>query len=233
MKLQTIIVEDDPLATRSLVRLCQKTDILEVKSTFENPLNVISYLNEHNIDLMFLDVEMPEMTGLELLSKLDKRPEVIMTTAKAEYAFDAFEYEVIDFLKKPISIDRFNKSIKKLIKLREAKHQDDPSSNKRDIFLKVDGRLIKVPVDDILYFENVGDYLKVITNTKVHVMYKTLKSLDAELEFSNLLKVHRSYIVNMDKVVEYKDSTLTVNEKKIPVSRSHKSIVKKYLDAIK
>ncbi len=233
MKLQTIIVEDDPLATRSLVRLCQKTDVLEVKASFENPLLVIKYLKENDIDLMFLDVEMPEMTGLELLSKLDERPEVIMTTAKPEYAFDAFEYEVVDFLKKPISIDRFNKSIKKLIKLREGKNQNDPATTKRDIFLKVDGRLIKVPVDDILYFENVGDYLKVITNTKVHVMYKTLKSLDAELEFSNLLKVHRSYIVNMDKVSEYKDSILKVKEKGIPVSRSHKPIVKKYLDAIK
>ncbi len=233
MKLKAIIVEDDLMSSKSLRRLCSTVEAIDLVESFENPLLAIEYLKSNPVDLMFLDVEMPELSGIELLQRVPKLPHVIMTTSQEKYAYEAFEHNVVDFLKKPIILARFDKAIKKLVTLVETQKKTDNSATVSDIFLKIDGKIQKIAIDDILYFEKTGDYLKVILNNKTHVIYKTLKSLDNELTQSTFIKVHRSYIVNLSKVEDLKANEITIGNKIIPVSRAHKAELKSRLDIIK
>ena len=186
MALKTVIIDDEKIAIKSLENLCKKISTLDLKASFVDPIEALSYVTKESIDLILLDIEMPELTGLELLDKLLSLPQVIFTTSNKEYAYEAFEYEVTDFIKKPITKDRFLKSIQKAI---------SRDSNLKEIYVRVDGRLVRITIDDILYFENVGDYVKVITTDKVHVINIALKHLHVKLNHPRLLKVHRSYIV--------------------------------------
>lgn len=233
MKLKAIIVEDDLMSSKSLRRLCSNVDAIDVIDDFTNPLRAIDFLKTNHVDLIFLDVEMPEISGLELLDRITKVPHVIITTSKEKYAFEAFEHNVVDFLKKPIPRARFDKAIQKLITIVETQKQTDNSATVTDIFLKIDGKIQKIPIDDILYFEKTGDYLKVILTNKTHVIYKTLKSLDNELTHSTFLKVHRSYLVNLSKIDDVNNNELTIGTKNIPISRAHKANLKTRLAVIR
>lgn len=231
--LSAIIVEDDLLSLKSLKRLCSKVPSIHIIEEFQNPIQALEYLNNHPIDLLFLDIEMPEMNGFELLKKLKTIPHTIITTSEEKYAYEAFENEVIDFLKKPINKDRFDRAILKLLSKIELEKSATTTNQISDIFLKVDGQLLKIAINDILYIEKVGDYLKVVLHNKVHVIYKTLKSLDQELNHPSLIKIHRSYIVNKDHIKDYHDNEVHIAAKSIPVSRAHKKLLKESLDFIK
>lgn len=224
-KLKTIIVDDDMIALKSLERLCGKTDSIELIQSFDKPENAISYLADNPVDLLLLDIEMPEISGIELLDQLAVMPQVIFTTSNKEYAYEAFEYDVTDFLKKPVTQERFFKSIEKAIARAENLEDVAKNSNLKEIYIRSDGKLIRIGVDDILYFENVGDYVKIITGSKVYVINIALKHLNERLNHPRLLKVHRSFIVNMDKIKDIEENTLVINKKVIPISRAHKSIV--------
>lgn len=231
--LSAIIVEDDLLSLKSLKRLCSKESSIHVIEEFQNPIHAIEYLHNHTIDLLFLDIEMPEMNGFELLKKLKTIPHTIITTSEEKYAFEAFENEVIDFLKKPIAKDRFDRALLKVLNKIELEKSPPSTNQETDIFLKVDGQLLKIAINDILFIEKVGDYLKVVLHNKVHVIYKTLKSLDQELSHPSLIKIHRSFIINKDHIINYNDNEVQIGAKSIPVSRAHKKLLKESLDFIK
>ena len=197
MTLKTVIIDDEKIAIKSLENLCKKVATLDLKASFEDPIEALNYVTKESIDLILLDIEMPELTGLELLDKLPTLPQVIFTTSNKEYAYEAFEYEVTDFIKKPITKNRFLKSIQKAVNRDSYLKEIARDSNLKEIYVRVDGRLVRISIDDILYFENVGDYVKVITVDKVHVINIALKHLHVKLNHPRLLKVHRSYIVNM------------------------------------
>ncbi len=225
MSLKTVIVDDDKIAIKSLEKLCGKMPKINLMASFDTPSEGLNYLSKNSVDLLFLDIEMPNITGLELLDQLSKMPQVIITTSNKEYAYDAFEYDVTDFLKKPFTQDRFSKSVEKAI-VRDENFKDVAlNSNLKEIYIRTDGKLIRIAIDDIYYFENIGDYVKIITSTKVHMINMALKHLHAKLNHPRLLKVHRSYIVNMDKIKDIEENTLVINKKVIPISRAHKSIV--------
>ena len=232
MALKTVIIDDEKIAIKSLENLCKKVATLDLKASFENPTEGLDYITKEPVDLILLDIEMPELTGLELLDKLPSLPQVIFTTSNKEYAYEAFEYEVTDFIKKPITKDRFLKSIQKAVNRDSYLKEIARDSNLREIYIRVDGRLARVSIDDILYFENVGDYVKVITVDKVHVINIALKHLHVRLNHPRLLKVHRSYIVNMDKIKDIQENTLVINKKVIPISRAHKAIVMNAINII-
>ena len=232
MALKTVIIDDEKIAIKSLENLCKKVATLDLKASFEDPIEALNYVTKESIDLMLLDIEMPELTGLELLDKLPSLPQVIFTTSNKEYAYEAFEYEVTDFIKKPITKDRFLKSIQKAVSRDSYLKEIARDSNLREIYVRVDGRLVRISIDDILYFENVGDYVKVITVDKVHVINIALKHLHVKLNHPRLLKVHRSYIVNMDKIKDIQENTLVINKKVIPISRAHKAIVMNSINII-
>ena len=232
MKFNSIIVDDDILARKSIARLCEKSDHITLVETFEDGHSALDYLTENTVDLIFLDIEMPGLTGLELLEKLTSMPQVIVSSSNKEYAYDALEYEVTDFLKKPLSQPRFFKAIEKAITREEQLNSIALSSAKHEIYIKTDGKYIRIPYDDIRYFENVGDYIKIITESGTHVFHGALKTINARLDHPRLLKVHRSFIVNLDKVVDIEDSSISIGKKVIPISRAHRPIVLKSLNII-
>ena len=141
------------------------------------------------------------------------------------YAYEAIEYEITDFLKKPITKLRFDKAVEKAIRRAEMLNSIALSSESSEIYLRTDGKLIRIPYEDILYFENVGDYIKIITDRGNFVFHGALKNIDARINHPRLLKVHRSFIVNLDKIIDIQDNNILINKKVIPISRAHKPIL--------
>jgi len=229
--MKCMIVDDDLIARKSLGRLCQKVDGLEVVSVCENARQALDDLVKEPVDLIFLDVEMPGLTGFDFLEHAVNVPQVILTTAKEEYAFTAFQYDVTDYLKKPILLPRFKQAIEKA----NIALQQNPSSKtvpKKEVYLKENGKFIRVSYEDILYFENVGDYVKVKTITGHHLVHSTLKGIEAKLDDPDFLKVHRSYIVNLNKIKDIQENTLVIDRKVIPISRANKPLLMNRLNLL-
>jgi len=221
-QLKCIIVDDDALSREVLRKCISVDDRLKLIGTYHNALEAKMALAKKDIDLIFLDVEMPEMTGFELLDSYAAIPQVIMVTSKKDYAFDAFKYDVVDFLSKPVDTNRFEKAVARAIYYAE---NLKPSQEEQNIIIKSDGVLVKVNAGDIDYIEAMGDYIKVVVGEKRHVVHSTMKAFMAELPES-FLRVHKSYIVNLDKVLEMDDTFLIGEYFNLPVSRSYKSTVK-------
>lgn len=232
MLIKTIIVEDEPMARRSLEKMCEKAEQIELINSCENAEEALVCLEKQNIELLFLDIEMPGLSGLELLDKLTYYPQVVFTTSKKEYAFEAFEYDVADFLSKPITLPRFLKTVEKVE--RNIHHQSKSSSFSlsNEMYIKQDGKLIRVPYKEVLYFENIGDYIKVYTENAVYVIYGALKNIDAKLNYPAFVKVHRSYIINLEKIKDIEDNTLVIGNKVIPISRAHRPVLMKTINIL-
>lgn len=222
MNLDYIIVEDDPMARRLLQRYCQKVSTLHFKGAFANVLSALDFLEQDTTDLLFLDIEMPDYSGIELLNQTPILPLTIFTTAKANYAYAAFEYEAIDYLKKPFSFLRFQKAVDKAIRV----HNADISVEKResnDIYIKDNGRLTKIDLSEVLYFESDADYIHIKTIDKKFTINGALKSLEKKLPSANFAKVHRSFIVNLEQIIDIEDSSLLIDKKVIPISRRNRT----------
>ena len=229
MKLKAIIVDDEPLARSFLERYCEKQGSLEVMGSFPDSETALNYLASNEIDILFLDVEMPGDTGFVLLDKLQYMPKVVLTTSKTDYAFDAFQYNVTDYLKKPISFNRFQDSI---LKITESFKNTTVETNKEDIFIKTDGKFIRLSYQDILYIESMGDYVKYFTEAKHFLTHSTLKAVEEKMNPKQFLKVHRSYIVNMSKIIDIQDNTIVIDKKVIPISKALKSEVMGRINAV-
>lgn len=223
MQLRTLIVEDDLMARRSMERLVNKNENLILVGVCENGQEGSSFLQDNEVDLILLDVEMPEMDGFSMLENLDKMPVIIMTTQKEKYAFEAFQYRVFDYLKKPVTTPVFDASINKLVVHLSRDVTTGSNKKSNNIFLKVDQRLIKVRFNDIYYIENLGDYVKVKTNESHLVVHSTMKSLVEKLPAEHFMRVHRTYIVNLDHINDIEQNSILIGGKMIPVSRNSKT----------
>ncbi|MBK8043968.1 MAG: response regulator transcription factor [Haliscomenobacter sp.] len=223
--IRCMIVEDELMARLSLEKLCKKIEQLEVTGVFENALDAFEKLQSEKIDLLFLDIQMPGMTGLDLLDQLPYLPLVIFTTSNTEYAFDAYEYDVTDFLKKPIAMPRLLKAMEKVNQRLDQLNDVAASSAHTEIYIKTDGRFIRIPFSEIFFFENVGDYIKAVTTMGNFIFYSTIKALDQKISNPRFLKVHRSFIVNLDKIKDIEDNTLVIEKSVIPISRAHKNLL--------
>jgi DNA-binding LytR/AlgR family response regulator len=222
MKLTAIIVDDEPIARSFLERYCEKTGIITVCSSFPDSESALEYLLTNEIDLLFLDVEMPGDSGFQLLDKLLVMPKVILTTSKTDYAYDAFQYNVTDYLKKPFTFVRFQEAIGKAgLSSMEKKLE----VKKDDIFIKSDGKLTRLNYEDILYIESVGDYVKYCTPDKKYITHSTLKAVEEKIDSMNFMKVHRSFIVNLRKISNIQDYTLLIGGSIIPISKLLKTEV--------
>ena len=231
-RLKCLIVEDEIMARKSLSKLCEKMEQLELIEAYDNAQDALDRIEKDALDLVFLDIEMPGMTGLELLERLTVIPQVIFTTGNKEYAFEAFEYDVTDFLKKPITQLRFAKAVEKAIQRQDQLDAIATASSKNEIYIKTEGRFVRVPYSDILYFENVGDYVKVITASGNHIIHGSMKSIDSRIKHPRFLKVHRSYIVNLDKIKDIEDNTLVIAKSVIPISRAHKALLMRTINLL-
>ena len=210
----------------ALTRLCEKHPSIQTSQACATPEEALSVLQKEEFDVLLLDVEMPNMTGFEMLSKLPLVPILIFITSKTEYAYDAFEYQAVDFLKKPITPSRFMVAINKAIESRQQAAplpQPTVKNDSNDLYVKENGRFYRISPDEILYFENVGDYVKVKTESGSHIIHSTLKGLADRLEDPRFLKVHRSYIVNLEKIKDIEEGSLVIERKVIPVSRAHRA----------
>jgi len=229
MKINSIIVEDIQVAADFLKKFCEKSGRVEVQGHFLNVEDALGFLDQHVIDLIFLDVEMPGATGFDLLDRISYSPKVILTTSKTEYAFDAFQYNVSDYLKKPFTYQRFLESIQKIETI------NNISAAKVDadhLFIKVDTKLVKLQNTDILFVESMGDYVKFVTASKKYVTLNTIKNLEEKLDKATFLKVHRSYLVNLTKIDDLDGNILFIQGNQIPISKGHREEVLKRLNII-
>ncbi len=231
-KLTCLIIEDEKMARKSLENLCKKSDRLQVEGSYENAKEALSAMEEKEVDLIFLDIEMPGMSGIEMLASMTISPQVIFTTGNKEYAFEAFEHDITDFLKKPITQARFLKGVEKAIKRQDQLHAIATASARNEVYLRSEGRYIRIPYESILYFENVGDYIKVITKQGNHLIHGSMKSIDARIQHPRFIKVHRSYIVNLDQIKDIEDNTLVIDKNVIPISRAYKPVLLKSINIL-
>ncbi len=220
------------MARKSLENLCGKYPRIELLASFENAEDSLVKIQNGDIELILLDIEMPGMSGLELLENIPYLPQVIFTTGNKEYAYEAYEYDITDYLKKPVSADRFEKAIQKVLDIKDRRNAIASSSALHELYIKSDGRYIRLGYDEILYFENVGDYIKAITTHGTYIFHDTMKALDQKITNPRFLKVHRSYIVNMSMIKDIEDNTIVIEKKVIPVSRSYKSILMNSINLI-
>lgn len=219
--MKCIILDDELMARKFMERLVSKHPALELVASFESPTEALKFLETEKPDLIFLDVEMPEMTGTEFLDKSPMLPLVIFTTSNVDYAFDAFEYHAVDFLKKPIAQPRFEQAVAKA--LEKAKQNAEFRRNADAIFVRENSRYVRVQCDDILFFENVGDYVRIKTAAGQHIIHGTLKSIEERLDDPRFQKVHRTYIVNLSKIKDIEEGSLTIEKHVIPISRMHRA----------
>jgi DNA-binding LytR/AlgR family response regulator len=226
MKLKVVIVDDEPLARNFLEKYCEKHGDIEVAGSFQDAETALLYLNKNEVDILFLDVEMPDLSGFQLLDQLTSMPKVILTAAKTDYAFDAFQYGVVNYLKKPITFIRFQEAIGKIKEFFNQNAELQPTKNIElnhdGIFIKAGGKLTRLNFEEILYIESLGDYVKYITLSKNYVTLSTLKSVEEKLDNSKFMKVHRSYIANLQKIKNIQENTLTIEGREIPYSKTYK-----------
>jgi DNA-binding LytR/AlgR family response regulator len=225
-----IIVDDDDASRTALLQMTKQVDYLNVVKTCSNPLEAMAALKKEDVDVIFLDIEMPEMTGMDMLKALDNRPQVILTTSHKEYALDAFDLNVVDYLIKPVTLPRF---LKAMAKVKDASGSDDQVTAGQDyFFIKKDSVLNKVPVKDILWIEALGDYITIHTKDQRFILHATLKSLEGKLPANKFVRVHRSYIVQVDNVKKVEDTTIFINEVSIPVGALYKENFIKRLNTL-
>ena len=227
MKTTCIIVEDIQIAADFLKKFCEKSGLVDVKGHFMNVADALEFLDQYKPDLIFLDVEMPGANGFQLLDSLTYSPKIILTTSKTEYAFDAFQYNVNDYLKKPFTYRRFLESVQKVQGLGQPAPSliataAPPSIDIDFLFIKADDKLVRLKKDDILFMESMRDYVKFVTPGKTYITYSTLKSMEEKLAGPAFLKVHRSYIININKIDDIRGNTIYVQGNAIPVGKGHK-----------
>lgn len=233
--MKCLTLEDDELSRRIIEQFIEQTDFLELSAgaSFGNPVDAAAYLRENAVDLVLVDIELPVMTGLEFINTLNKKPYVILITAKEEYAVESYEYEVVDYLLKPISYARFLKAVTKVKEMAEQKPQsNDAHSSSSFLFVKDGSRLQKVVLHEILFVEAEGDYVAIHKSSGTLTVYSTMKHIESKLPESDFARVHRSYIVRIDKIADITDNNLIVGKKIIPIGASYKQALIKRLNVL-
>lgn len=221
-----IIIEDLKVAADYLARCCEKSGMVKVLGHYPDVPSALEYLNNNTVDLLFLDVEMPGATGFELLDSIAYKPKVILTTSKEEYAYNAFQYHVEDFLKKPFTYARFIEALEKV----KGKHIEPEIAD--HLFIKVDERLVRLEYENILYIESMNNYVRFVTTDKKYTTLNTLKNIEEKLGGSQFMKIHRSYVINLHKIDKIRENDLYINGIEIPISRGLKPEILKRLTLV-
>ena len=221
--IRCIIVDDEPLARELLESYISQLPNLKCVAVCAGALQAFAVLHEHPVDLMFLDIQMPGITGLNFLKSIKNVPKVIFTTAYMEHAVEAFELEAVDYLLKPITLERFIKAVQKV----SSKHEEPPetltkAAENNYIFLKVDKRLVKIDNADIIYAESLGDYLKVFTAAQSYTTYLTMSKLEALLPANQFVRIHRSFIISLAHIQYVEGNFVHINNKDLPIGLTYK-----------
>ncbi len=223
--IKTVIVDDEPLAREGLELHIQEVSDLELQEQFGHPTDAIAYLEKNDTDLLFLDVEMPDMSGIDLLKALQSPPMTVLTTAYTDYALEGFDLGVIDYLVKPIRLERFISAVNKAreyLRLRELSDQTEQMPDQDHIFLKADRKFVKVFLNDIQYIQGMKDYVMVYTSESRVITAMNMKTINSQLDSSRFVRVSKSYIINVSKIVEVKNNSVMIEDVEIPIGKKYK-----------
>jgi two-component system, LytTR family, response regulator len=253
MNLTCIIVEDEPLARQLLEQYVRKVPHLELLKAFSNPLEALDFLRNNDVDILFSDIQMPEITGITLLKILQKKPLIILTTAYSEYAIEGYELDVIAYLLKPITFEKFLKAVEKATQLKSEKMaviEEKKAINviasdivatqgvaqtilndiQPFIFVKDGTKLVKIRLPDILYIEGLKDYVSIYTREKKIVTLQTLKSLEAQLPDNQFIRIHNSYIVSLEGIDAIDKERVQIGKSFLPISDTYRKAFKEFIE---
>ncbi|WP_018479754.1 LytR/AlgR family response regulator transcription factor [Pontibacter roseus] len=233
MKLRCLIVDDEPLALDVLETFIERLDNLELVCRCSNAVEAYTCLQTEHIDLMFLDIQMPKLNGIDFLKSLPSPPRVIFTTAYRDYALDSYDLNAVDYLLKPIAFERFLKAVAKVSPVEPKSNlaapaailQPEPDYREAFIYLKADKKMVKVMLSDILYIESLKDYIRVKTETKEIISYQKISFLEEKLPAGKFLRIHRSFIVALDKIQAFSATAVDIGKTEIPIGRFYKNDV--------
>lgn len=235
-----IIIDDEEMARAIIAQFISQHTDLVIANEFSNAIGAIKYLNQNEIDLIFLDIHMPDFTGFDFIQTIKNPPKIILVTSDKNFAIEAFEYEcIVDYLVKPITQDRFLKAIQKAnaVKLESAPKEvkeikTKEEDNKNEFYVNIDRRLIKIEIPLVTIVEAKGDYIHIKTENKNYIVHSTLKKIEDKLPTDLFLKVHRSFIINTKKIIDIEDNSVLIGKDVIPVSRSNRPELMKRLNLL-
>lgn len=234
--MKCLVLDDEPLALELLHKYIEKVEGLQLIKTCRNVIDALPYLQNRQADLLFLDIQMPKITGIELLKSLTFRPKIILTTAYRDYAIEAFDLDVTDYLLKPISFERFLQAVSKVMgqnlnaPFAEPDYQLLHSFNESYIYLREEREMVKVYLKDIIYIESLRDYVRVKTTTGQIITYNKISYLEQKLPENKFIRVHRSFIIALEKVSTFTPATVRINDFSIPIGRNYKNTTMKALN---
>lgn len=226
MNIKCIIVDDEPLAVSIMEGYINKIPNIEIIGTFNSAVSVYDFMKTNTVDLMFLDVEMPDLSGLDFLRTLKTKPYVVLTTANRNYAINGFDLNVDDYILKPVTFERLIKSINRVIESIDSHQSVKNEYNQLDfLYLKENKRMVKVFLNEILFIESIKDYVKVVTSSKTVITKQQISYFETIFDSNHFLRVHRSFIVSKDKIDAFSYSSIEVGSVEIPIGRKYKDFV--------
>lgn len=228
MKIKCVLVDDEPLAIKVLQNYFTNFSDFEIIGTFSNALQALEFINNNSVDAVFLDVNMPMMNGFELIRLIEYKTKIIITTAYREFAAESYELDVLDYLIKPIPLPRFIKCINRISteinlknNIKTEIHRVEPH-----LFLKVEKKMVKITIDEILFIEGMKEYIKVVTTDKTYITHKSLTSLSEELPEDRFMRIHKSYIIAIDKIKSIEGNRIQMLSYILPIGRNYSKEVK-------
>jgi DNA-binding LytR/AlgR family response regulator len=232
-----IIIDDEEMARAIIAQFITDYSDLKIAAQFSNALQAIKYLNSNEVDLIFLDIHMPDFTGFDFIQTIKNPPHIVLVTSDRNFAFEAFEYNcIIDYLVKPITKDRFEKTILKVNAIGNTTVKKENSAvnedNSEQFYINIDRRLIKIEIASVNIVEAKGDYIHIKTEGKNYIVHSTLKKIEDKLPKDLFLKVHRSFIINTKKIIDIEDNSVLIDKDVIPVSRSNRPELMKRLNLL-
>lgn len=233
--MKCIVIDDENLAREILSIMIQKIPALELVGEFSNALEAMKFLNHHPVDLIFLDIHMPQFTGFDMIQTIKNIPQVVLVTTDEHLAIDAFGYDCItDYLVKPLEFDRFKRSVERVMKKRVGSFEmDQPLEKKvKEIYVNINSRLIKIEIAKINSIQVKGDYIHIKTEDKNYVVHTTLKKIAEKLPEHIFLKIHRSHIINIEKIVDIQDNSVLIGKEVIPISKKNRADLFKSLNLL-
>ncbi len=237
-KIHCLVIDDEPLAREILKHHIAGVEALELTGTCSNAVEAISFLKEHPVDLLFLDIQMPQLLGTNFIRTLKNPPKVIFTTAYRKYALEGFELDAVDYILKPISFERFLKAVNKVLEMNftapktappPKEIQNEPANS--FLYFRADRKMVKIFFRDILFIEGLKDYIKIVTDSRTVVTKYVLSTLEEMLPAIEFLRIHKSYIVAINKIDSYNADTIQIAKHELPIGRLYKFDVSRVLNA--
>ncbi len=227
-----LIVDDETVAQDIIAIHLEAFDAINVLAKCSNAMEAFSFINKNNVDLLFLDINMPEISGISLAKSVNPNIKIIFTTAYRDYAVEGFELKAVDYLLKPISFERLSKALTSYFELHGSSSSETPQQKTSQdfMFIRADRKMVKVDFEDILNIESLGDYLKIHCKTETIVTRETITAIEAKLPQQSFMRIHRSFIIAISQIHSFTNEQVTIKDKSLPISRSYKNEVLNYLN---